>query len=243
MTTATDTVVDEHLRHAVLEHLARYRITVLPAVQRMPAFGSFGRKRTAAVLRELCRSRMCGHAPLYRNRRYFFLAPRGAEAVAVQSRRDERHDPHGPLSEQAKIRNYAILAFCCLGGRRRQRLSAADFENCFPRLYRPGLSMSYYVDTSGPQPRLGFIRVDTGGRGRWDRVLAKCRNDLKAHYTDRGFREFIDRQAFEITLITALPQKAQRLAEALAAGRDPTTQMIRISVMPVLLNLIAPPPC
>ena len=67
--------------------------------------------------------------------------------------------------------------------------------------------MNYYVDTSGPQPRLGFIRVDAGGRGRWDRVLAKCRDDLQVHQRMLASAQFIDRQAFEITLITTLPKK------------------------------------
>jgi hypothetical protein len=101
--------------------------------------------------------------------------------------------------------------------------------------------MNYYVDTSHSQPRLGFVRVDAGGRGRWDRVLAKCRSDLEAHCTVSGFRKFIDRQAFEITLITALPQKARRLAESMSSLRDARVSMIKVVAMPELLNLIAPP--
>ena len=101
--------------------------------------------------------------------------------------------------------------------------------------------MNYYVDMSQSQPRLGFVRVDAGGRGRWDRVLAKCRNDLDTHSADAGFRNFIDRQAFEITLITALPQKARRLADSLSSMHDSGIRMIRVLAMPELLNLIAPP--
>ena len=56
-----------------------------------------------------------------------------------------------------------------------------------------------------------------------------------------GFRKFIDRQAFEITLITALPQKARRLAESMSALRDARVSMIKVVAMPELLNLIAPP--
>ena len=242
MTTRTKTKIDRDRRHAVLEHLARYRMTVLSAVQQMPDFKRIGRKRTAAFLHELCRSRELDHAPLYRNCRYFFLGRRGFDRVAGELPPSVNADRHGPLSERAKIKNYAILAFCCLSGCRRQRLTPADFDNCFPNLRRPGLSMNYYVDTSGPQPRLGFIRVDTGGRGRWDRVVAKCLHDVETHYAEPSFRCFITRQAFEITLITPLPHKARRMAETVSALRDSRVNLIKISAIPELLNLIAPPP-
>ena len=242
MTTRTKTKIDRDRQQAVLEHLARYRMTVLAAVQQMPEFKRLGRKRTAAFLHQLCRSRELGHAPLYRNRRYFFLGSRGFDRVAGQSPQSVNVDRDGPLSELAKIKNYAILAFCCLSGRWRQRLTPADFDKCFPNLCRPGLSMNYYVDTSGPQPRLGFIRVDTGGRGRWDRVVATCLHDVKNHYAAPGFRPFITRQAFEITLITPLAHKARRMAETIGALGDPRANLIKVSAMPELLNLIAPPP-
>lgn len=241
MTTLIETEIDSALRHAIREHLARYRMTVLKAVQQMPEFRGFGRKRTSAILRQLCRSRELGHAPLYRNRRYFYLADPATGGATGQLRQGPTDDRYGPLSEAAKIKNYAMLAFCCLGAQPRHRLNHADFDGCFPNLARPGLPMNYYVDTSQRQPRLGFIRVDAGGRGRWDRVVAKCRNDVEVHYAKDGFRKFIDRNAFEITLITALPQKARRLAESIGALRDERVGMIRVLAMPELLNLIAPP--
>jgi hypothetical protein len=241
MTTLNETKIDSDVRHAMQEHLLRYRMTVLAAVQQMPEFKAFGRKRTAAILHQLCRSRDFGHAPLYRNRRYFFLAARGSKTVANQSPSGSPDDQCGPLSELAKIKNYAMLAFCCLGRQPRHRLNRTDFDRCFPDLTRPGLPMNYYVDTSQSQPRLGFLRVDAGGRGRWDRVLAKCRHDVEAHCAQDGFRRFINRNAFEITVITALPQKARRLAESIGTLRDGRVRMIRVSAMPELLNLIAPP--
>lgn len=242
MTTRIKPQIDHSRRQAVLEHLARYRMTVLGAVQQLPDFQRLGRKRTAAFLHQLCRSCELGTAPLYRKHRYFFLESHGFDRLAVQWGRSASADRYGPLSESAKIKNYAILAFCCLNGRRRQRLTPADFDKCFPDLCRPGLSMNYYVDTSGTQPRLGFIRVDTGGRGRWDRVVATCLHDVTTHEAIPGFRPFIARQAFEITLITPLPHKARRMAETIGALGDPRANLIQVSAMPELLNLIAPPP-
>jgi len=242
MSSAIDSTNNVIIRQNLLEHVIRYRMTVFPAVQRLPTFANFGRKRTAAFLQQLCCTHDLGRAPLYRNRRYFHLGHRGGKSSLQTRPAIDGDHPHGPLSEPAKIRNYAILVFCCLGDARRQRLTSDDLENHFPDLYRPGLAMNYYIDTSAAQPRLGFLRVDTGGHGRWDRVLAKCRSDLESHWAHAGLRRFIEQDAFEISLITALPQKARRLAESLTAWGDPRAQIIKVCAIPELINLIAPPP-
>ena len=114
-------------------------MTVLAAVREMAEFKSYGRKRTAAFLHQLCHAGFLGQAPLYHNRRYFFLDARGAAAVAEELPEGVTRQPYGPLSERAKIKNYAMLTFCCLGNHRPQRLSPADFTAHFPDLVRPGL--------------------------------------------------------------------------------------------------------
>ncbi len=242
MSTAIDSTSDGIIQQALLEHVARYRMTVLPAVQGLPAFANFGRKRTITFLRQLCRTHDLGDASLYHNRRYYHLGHRGGQACPQTDPAIDGDHLHGPLSEPAKIRDYAILVFCCLGDARRQRLTVGDLKVHFPDLFRPGLVMNYYIDTSAAQPRMGFLRVDIGGHGRWDRVLAKCRRDLESHWAHAGFRPFIARDAFEISLITALPQKARRLAESLTAWGDPRARMIKVCAIPELINLIAPPP-
>jgi len=55
-------------------------------------------------------------------------------------------------------------------------------------------------------------------------------------------QEVIARGAFEVTLITALPQKAERLREVLIHMHGDAAALVRIAVFPELLNLIAPPP-
>jgi len=194
------------------------------------------------LLGQLCRRRYLGQATLYGKRQYFYLAAEGAAWLAQRGATRLAENRHGPLSELAKIHNYALLAFCLLTDAHRQRLTADELEQHFPALHRPGLPLNYYIDSTSAQPRLGFIRVDMGGHGRWDRVLATCRRDLETHWQHPGFQPFMRRQRFEITLITALPQKAQRLREALASGGDWRGSIVRIVAMPELLNLIAPPP-
>lgn len=100
--------------------------------------------------------------------------------------------------------------------------------------------MNYYVDTSSGPPRLGLLRVDPGGCGRWDRVVAKCCEDLRDHERHPGFARLIRGGQFEVTLVTALPQKAERIALAFDAGR--VGAPLRLCAVPELLYLIAPPP-
>lgn len=225
--------------NAILDHVARYRMSTPSIVGQLPETKTRSRRHVHHELRQLCRSRYLGAGPLFRNRRYYFLAAASRLRPNVEDANGHRI---GPLSEIAKIRNYAMLSFCCSSKHRRRRLTADDFEQHFPDMYRPGLPLNYYIDAGTSQPRLGFLRVDTGGRGRWDRILEKARADIEAHWIRPEIRPFIERGLFEITVVTALPQKASRLTQALDDCTDPRKSLIRICVCSDLINLIAPPP-
>lgn len=223
------------LREEILEHVSRYRLTILAALARQLRMRS--RKVLQQALRSLCREGQLGEAPLYHQRPYYFLAGsrRGSQSSVHESTQ------RGPLSEQAKLRAYALLSFCCLSRVRRKRLTPEEIAAHLPDLYRPGLPGSYYV-ASGEPPRFGLAVIDAGGRGRWDRVLQRIRSHLEEHCRHPALRPFIEQGSFEITVLTMLPQKAQRLALALAQWRDPRTQLVRIAVLPELIHLIAPHP-
>jgi hypothetical protein len=93
---------------AVLSHLARYRLTVYPALSRLPEFSRSAPSEINAVLRACRREGLIDSAPLYQGVRYWFLTAQGARRCGrteVQS---------GSLSEPAKLRGYAMLRFCCL---------------------------------------------------------------------------------------------------------------------------------
>ncbi len=216
---------------ALIEHVARYRLTVP-----REAADALGQtlKSTRRRLANAVRDGQLGIAPLYRNRRYYYLTPSGAESAGAPR--------HGPLGEAAKARAYAMLRFCRSDDASRQRLTAEDLQEHFRELYRPGMSGGYYVDTSdGRWPRIGLLRVDFGGRGRWDRIVQRVRRDIEAHATERGFRPLLARQALEMAVVTALPQKAARIRQALAAHRDARRIPVRVIAMPDLLHLVMPP--
>lgn len=224
----------------LLEHMARYRMTVGEAIVRTARIPRASNTATKRQMRQLVESGCAAVAPLYRNRRYLYLTEKGAEQVAKLTKQD-RHAGYGPLSELAKIRAYAHLAFCCLQETPRERLTVADFQSYFPDLYQPGMAMNYYIESVAGKLRLGFLRVDVGGRGRWDRVIQKIRNDVESHWLHVGFRRLIEQGVFEITIATTLKQKADRICSALSDHRDANRAPIKVVAIPELIHLIAPP--
>jgi hypothetical protein len=227
------------LTQAIVEHVLRYRLSVPSAILRLMDRIDPGIKDPTIPLHQLVHSKYLGMDVLCGQESYLFLTPKGAHACG-QSLPTVEERWCGPIPERAKIINYAILACCCLSDTTRQRLTLGEFRQHFPQLLRPGLTMNYYVDASGDRPRLGFVRVDMGGHGRWDRILAKCCDDWRAHEAHAGFRSLIDRGEFEISIVTALEQKADRLRHALSAHKQ--KMVVRICAVRRLLDLIAPEP-
>ncbi len=156
--------VPAELTEAVLNHVARYRLTVFAAIERLPVFSAMGPRQIKDVLRDCQRQSLVGSAPLYHGAKYWYLDAVGAERCGLAEQRI------GPLSEPAKLRALALLRFCCLSDKPRHRLTPDDLARHFPSLYRPGLPSGYYFDPAG-SGRLGLARIDAARRGRWDRVL------------------------------------------------------------------------
>jgi hypothetical protein len=216
---------------AVLDHLARYRLTIFPALERLPAFAQDGPRTIKSVLRE-CQSRgLIDAAPLHHGARYWFLQSSGAEQC------NPRADRSGPLSEQAKIHALAMLRFCFLFDRPRHRLSADELADAFPAVARQGLSSSYYLDPQGAS-RIGLTRIDAAHCGRWDRILRVLSDDIADHLRQPDFRRLAQAGRFEITVLTVLPQKARRIRESLAQSYDAQTIQVQVVAIPELLPLV-----
>jgi hypothetical protein len=126
-------------------------------------------------------------------------------------------------------------------GFQRKCASPSQLRQLIPELSDVLSSNNYYVQTD-PQPVLGFLRIDMAGSGRWDRVLAKCCEDARRHAQTASFCRLIEARRFEIALVTALPQKADRLSQALKSLDSLPAIPIRVASIPELVNLIAPPP-
>lgn len=221
------TMSSQSIRQTILQHMARYRMTTLPVLSQLRELAPTGSVRLKQQLQRLSRSGQIASAPLFHKREYLYLTG---------------EDQAGPHAEVSRIRHYAMLLFCCLSNAARERLTADDFQQHFPDLYRPGRPLHYYMDVSGSRPCLGFMRIDTGGYGRWDRIIARARSDVCSHELHPQFRQLIRAGQFEVSLLTALPQKATRISETLREGKHPADTVIRVTAIPDLLSLVAPHP-
>lgn len=216
------------LRRQLLEHIARYRMTTLPVLSQLPAFRHRPESSVKRLLRGLVHEGRLRRASLFHNRDYY-CAYRASNSLT------------GLLSESEKLRAYAMLLYCCQKGSQRERLTRTELQTHFAMLDEPGLPLNYYVDSSSETTRLGLLRVDLGGRGRWDRILGKARDDVLKHLGRAGVRELIQQRQFEVTILTALPQKASRICDTIASEPHPLDACIRVSCASELLYLIAPP--
>ncbi len=215
----------------LLDHVARYRLTVFPALQRLPVLAGFNPGQIKDVLKTARHQQWLASAPLHGGAKYWYLTAAGAQRCGVMERNS------GPLSEPAKFRAYAMLHFCCLTEQSRHRLLPEELKRYFPELNRPGLPTGYYLNPAERKP-LGFLRVDTGHRGRWDRVLQTLREDIRDHLMQPAFARLAQAGRFEMTLATVLPAKAERITECLTALPESRRLPVKTVAIPELLPLI-----
>ena len=228
--TSNDTPPDWQTE-ALLEHLARYRLTVFPALQQLPVFSRCRPREIKTLLKYSRKQELIQSAPLDQRYRYWYLDSLGAESRGLPPTRT------GPLSEPAKIRAWAMLRFCCLSSRPRHLFMADELARSFPMLARVGQCHGYYF-VPGSVGRIGLVRVDAGRRGCWDRVLQTVRQDIEQHTLRHGFRQLVRAARFEISVITTFPQKAKRIRDSLPTIPGTENIPVHVVAMPELLPLV-----
>ena len=216
---------------AVLHHIARYRLSTFAAMMRLPELNGGSPRALRELLRECCDFGELSSAALHAGVRYWFLTAKGALRCGLDESRS------GPLSETAKIRAYALLLFCCGSNRPRYRLTADELSSRFPALHRPGMPATYYLEPA-ESGCIGLTRIDAGHSGRWDRMVQSVRDDIALHRRLPGFRQLIRSRRFEITVLTVLPAKAERIASAFASLPEVKHVPVHVVAQPELLPLI-----
>ena len=224
---AEDAVMD------VMRQVERYRITTFDAAQQLACFEGQGPRSVKAVLKECVRRGWMGNAWLDASRRYWFLLPRGVEVLKLTDRRT------GPLSESAKIKAATMLFFCLLGDRDRQVLTPAEVRSQLG--CDRGIPSTYYFDASDSNC-LGLAQIDVGRMGRWDRIIQTVRKEVGRQLGMEGVNRLLAKSQFEITVITALPQKAQRLTNSMIEYPDLKRIPVKVVACPGLLPLLATAP-
>jgi hypothetical protein len=133
-----------------------------------------------------------------------------------------------------------MLLLCCDDkSRPRKKLLKEELAAYLPGIdLAQEISDNYYLS----EGRLGYLRVDLGGQGRWDRIAAYCARDLARHERQPALQQLIQEGYFEMTVATCTPQKARRLRQLMA--RRPVHELVAVDIVALsdLLNLVSPPP-
>lgn len=221
-----------HIRLAILQHIARYRLSTFEVMGNLPECQDLSNADLRRLLKELVHFELLLTATLHRGRSYWALAAAGAKRCGVPD------DRTGFLSEPAKRRAYAILRFCHQSGVSRRRLNREELDvGLLSHVARPGMPSTYYI-AGGASGRIGLARIDIGRAGRWDRILQTVRNDCDQHRNASAWRPFLQANRFEITVLTALPQKAARLQQKLQEMALEYRIPLQATALPELLPLM-----
>ena len=190
----------------VLRHIQNYRITVPLALARLYEISV---EQATEILTSLHTKRFVGSAELMPDEKYFFLQPLAAGQLGSPKKLDT-----GPVIATVKIQAYATLYFCCLAGDYKPKIPTNVFQTRFARLYRSGPKINYYTDG----PNIGYIRVETAASLTGDvfRLIERCRRDINKRTSSSKkngsqFKELLEAGRFKVTVLTAFPQKAQRV--------------------------------
>ena len=226
------------IEEAIISHVRRYGLTTPAASVAAGIRGMTSVDIAQNRLDALVRRGDLRHEPLTRSA----LCYVSSRVVASRLGQESVSEYQRPLSIQEKLRRYAMLQFCSMGDAKRSKLTAEEMSERFSEMYRDGQPLNYYVDNTGTTPRLGFLRVDVCGRGRWDRIVAKVSDDLRRHLQFPLVRKLLNEDAFEVTVVTALSTKAKGIESALSEKKDVLPVPIRCVAMPEFVNIIRPPP-
>lgn len=226
-----------HSELSVLKLTSQFGLCILEAVAGLSEVGGLSAASQQRLLDRLVRWQLLTPCWLYPGRRCYVLTFAGQQRVSRAGQRRLQVDR--PLSSETKLRRFAMLSFCCLGKTLRRPVTPCHEDETRLQADDAPRSGNYYVQ-NGDKDIYGFLRVDMGGAGRWDRIVAKCCHDARRIVAASILKPYTASGSFEITLATATQQKAERLQRAFC--ENPAELPVRIAVIPELFHLQAPRP-
>ena len=221
---------------AILLHVARYGITSPQALAQFHVKGVKTIEQAKHRLTALKRRRdLIGH-PLDEIETYYSLSPAASKRLQQAG-----HDVPAPITSLRRFaQQTAMLQLCCQQPGQMQPLTPTEIRQHLPMLNAQRQWTAYYLSTVSNQRRIGLLRVDSFSSGRWDRLAHKVHADREQHAMLGDFKSTIDAQQFEITVVTALPEKATRIEEFLNRQDSNFGIDCRVLAMPELLRFVMP---
>jgi hypothetical protein len=234
---------------AVLDVVHRYRLTTAEIIAARRTGGTANEADAERLCKRLVedgwlrRGTLChgSERPMH----YYFLGRAGVEALGVDASAARE------LSLDHRLERYAIARFCSGEQPFRELMTKDEFQSRFPDLARPGQPLRYYLESDSGNVRLAFLKVDIGGASRWERPLESCLRFLAKRTTCSAvdprhqaqadtFRQMIEQERFQVSLLVASPEKAAAIATRLDIEQVPGRPRppIRPYVVPGLFALL-----
>ena len=209
----------------ILEHVARYRMTTLEAIQRAVLTG-LSRNAVNKIANRLCDAGSLRKHTLLYPMNYFVLGASSVRNLGLGTHRAS------PLGSQSLPQEFALLAFATLGPHQHLRLNAAEVKRRCQWLPLSLAVASHCIDQTNV---LELVRVDLGGPA--DHVARKCASDLSERCRISEVLQDVAAGQFRLVVITSTTGKAAAIKQALSHHQWPAGLLIHFSVVPQLLSL------
>lgn len=238
---------------AVLEHVVRYRLTLPNILAATEILAEEGESSALSALRRLTQEGWLAAADLfpgYRADSYYHISEKGAQFLG--------HDPviAQPLKHDPRAEAFAIATFCCCQEPRHELLTKEEFKRKLAHLWFTGQPIRHYLDKGADGViRLVYLKVDTAGAGRWDRLIDSCDRFLQQRMDKTRVRpehrpkaeeysKLVDEGRFKIAVLTAFPEKQRAIELELARRKQSGEQVppIHVHVVPGLFEVLYPAP-
>jgi len=206
-------------RHrAMLEIVRSHGLGTLDAFEAALDFGS--RNSVVKVCRRVIAAGYLRSYTLYHRKPYYRLGARACGAFGLD------HRLTLPLGGQALAGRFAVLNFCLQTSTRRTLLTEAAELPLLSKAH------AYYRDDSGV---IGTVKIDYGASPA--HILEVCSARVAALAEHQAIRRLLAAKQFEVAVLTATGEKAERLTRHFSLEALPYP--VRFGVLPELLHLLS----
>ena len=219
------------LRELILEHIARYRITFQPTLERV--FGEFGsiRSEIASLKRDGLIKALGpknGYRSLLGGYTAYQLTPIGAKAIGASPKRAKK------LNENALESSFRLLWLCCMSKRRYSHLTQAHVTKLFENPLK-SKDCPYCIEPTGKRT-VYLVRL-LGERSEDDYALRETRKDLVAVSKIATARDFVEHGRYGNLIAVSKPERKKRIEERVKARSLKDLGRVRIEIVPDLAEI------
>lgn len=222
---------------SILKHIGRHGLTYAECLH---ASGTRGVKSVEQAVHRLKALRKRTDIVSHRSHRltYYTLAEPTREKL-ISMKFDALGSPTHP---RILLYRFAMLQLCYRVRPLKRMLTKSDLTHLGLQSLTTGNFTNYYIANYGEKRTLGYACIDRCERGYWERLVRKTDEVAQRHLANEAITELSRRNEFEISVVTPLPEKAERVAERLKTKQQSFPIPVRIVPIPSLLQFVQPLP-